>query len=79
LGCVCLHLPAYPFTRAPGVLRRQASINLVDLDELVLDGSFFAHDFSPRSSCNFDLAIPIRLSTVSIGLSVISAISPMLN
>ena len=79
LSCVCLYLPAYPFTRTAGVLRGQASINLVDLAEWVLLGCLFVHDFSLRSPCNLDRAIRIRLSTVSIELSVISAISPMLS
>ncbi len=76
---VCLHLPAHPFTRTPGILCRQASVELINVAQFVCSGWYFAHDFSLKISCNFDLAIRSRLSTVSIGLSVISAISPTLN
>ena len=79
LCSVCLHLPAHPFTRAPGILCRQASVKLINVAQLFCSGRYFAHGFSLKISCNFDLAIRSRLSTVSMGLSVISAISPTLN
>jgi hypothetical protein len=76
---VSLDLPAHPLTRTPGILCRQATVKLINVAQLLCRGRYFTHDFSLKISCNFDLAIRSRLSTVSIGLSVISAISPTLN
>jgi len=79
LGGIRLHFSAHPLARTACVERGQATIEIIDLAELVLGGGLFAHVFSLRSSCSFSLARCKRRWTVSTVLCVISAMSPTLN